>query len=341
MKAISFEAFGPPTVLKVINAPDPSPGPHDVLVRIEAAGVCHHDVMHRAGRIPGAKPAVILGHETAGRIEAIGAAVTVHRVGDPVIVYQRAFCGECRHCLRGRMDLCAMLGKPAVDTAGSYAEFVKVPATQAIGIPAEMPFESAALACCPIGTSVRALRAVAGINPGDTVLVTGASGGLGMHQLQLVRALGGRSIAVTTDATKTHDLRQAGADEVVLAVNGAFSKPVWEATARRGVDIVIENVGQTLAESLRTLAPNGIAVVLGNIGVDAVPVLPGLLIGRRLRIAGSGMATHEDIRQAIALIASGAVRPIIDRVLPFTAAAEAHALVESRALRGRVVLRGW
>ncbi len=341
MKAISFDSFGPPSVLRTIGCSDPVPGPGEVLIRIEAAGVCHHDVMHRAGRLPGAKPAVILGHEAAGRIAAIGQGVSLHRVGDHVIVYQRAFCGECRHCLRGRMDLCSMLGKPAVDTVGSYAELVKVPATQAIGVPASIPFEQVALACCPIGTSVRALRAVAGMSPGDTVLITGASGGLGIHQLQLVRAFGGRSIAVTGDAGKTDDLRRAGANLVVVALDGAFSKAAWEANGRRGVDIAIDNVGATLPEALRTLAPSGRAVVLGNVGVDAVPLLPGLLIGRRLRIEGSGMPTHEDIRQSIALIADGLVRPVIDRILAFPAAAEAHALIESRMVRGRIVLRGW
>lgn len=341
MRAVSFDRFGAPDVLRPVNLPDPVPGPRDVLVQIEAAGVCHHDVMHRAGHIPGAKTGVVLGHETAGRIAAIGEEVTTHRVGAPVIVMQRPFCGECRHCLRGRTDCCTMVGKPAVDTAGSYAEYVKVPATQAIAVPEGIAFESLALACCPIGTSVRALVAVAGIQPGDTVLVTGASGGLGVHQLQIVRALGGRSIAVTGDAAKADALRRAGADAVVVAAEGAFSREVFEASGRRGVDIAIDNVGPTLAECLRALAPTGIAVVLGNIGANTVPVLPGLLIGRRLRVTGSGMATPEDLRQAIALIAAGHVKPAIDRVLPFDRACEAHALVEARGVHGRVILRGW
>jgi NADPH:quinone reductase-like Zn-dependent oxidoreductase len=118
---------------------------------------------------------------------------------------------------------------------------------------------------------------VAGFNPGDTVLVTGASGGLGVHQLQLVRAL----------------------------------------------------------------AAGGIAVVLGNIGGEAVPISPGMLIGRRLRVQGSGMAPVDEVRQALALIAAGAVKPVISAVVGFAEAPKAHRMLEERAVEGRVILEGW
>ena len=341
MKAISFDAFGGPEVLKVVSVADPELRPHNVLVKVDTAGVCHHDVMHRAGKLPGAKVAVILGHEIAGTVIAIGNEVVTRKPGDRVVVYQREFCGLCRHCLRGRMDLCSMLGKPAVDTTGGYAEYVHVPAVQTLHIPEDVPLSDAALACCPIGTSVRALRAVAGMNPGDTVLITGASGGLGVHQVQLVHAFGGRSIAVTSSEAKADALRMIGANQVIVSPVLDFSRAVWEATGKRGVDVVLENIGQTLAESLRCLAPGGIAVVLGNINLSPVPVSPGLVIGRRLRIAGSGMGTYEDIRQALALMQQGAVRPVIHKTLRFPEAAQAHAMLETKSVQGRVVLHGW
>ena len=183
MKAIVLEAFGPPEALKLTERADPRPGPGDILVRVHAAGVCHHDILHRAGKLPGAKIGIIPGHETAGEIVACGADVHTHAVGDRVVVYQRRFCGDCRNCLRGRQDMCRALGAPAVDTEGGYAEFVCVPANMGINVPAEVTWQHAALACCPIGTSVRALRSVAGMCPGDTVLINGASGGLGVHQI--------------------------------------------------------------------------------------------------------------------------------------------------------------
>jgi D-arabinose 1-dehydrogenase-like Zn-dependent alcohol dehydrogenase len=341
MQAVILESFGGPETLKVREVPTPEPRAGEILVQVRAAGVCHHDVLHRAGKLPGAKPGVVLGHETAGEVVALGASVHTHRVGDRVVVYQRRFCGVCRHCLRGRQDMCRALGVPGVDTEGGYVEYVAVPAAMGIPVPEGLEWRAAALASCPIGTSMRALRAVAGFNPGDTVLVTGASGGLGVHQLQLVRALGGRSIAVTSDAKKTDFLKSVGADEVVVAKDGAFGKEVWRLTEKRGVDIALENVGPMLAESVRALAAGGIAVVLGNIGGDAVPISPGMLIGRRLRVQGSGMAPVDEVRQALALIAAGAVKPVISAVVGFAEAPKAHRMLEERAVEGRVILEGW
>src|SRR3984893_143474 len=207
MKAIVIEAFGPPENLKVHDFPTPKPGSRDILVKIEVAGVCHHDVLHRAGRLPGAKAGVVPGHETAGQVVAVGGEGATHAVGDRVVIYQRRFCGQCRNCLRGRQDMCRALGLPAVDTEGGYAEFVCVPANMGIKIPDHVDWAAAALSCCPIGTSLRALKAVAGVNPGDSVLINGASGGLGVHQIQIARALGGIPIAVTTNPAKVEFLK--------------------------------------------------------------------------------------------------------------------------------------
>jgi acryloyl-coenzyme A reductase len=341
MKAIVIETFGPPENLKVHDFPTPRPGSHDILVKVEAAGVCHHDVLHRAGSLPGAKTGVVPGHETAGRVVAIGQEVATHAVGDRVVIYQRRFCGQCRNCIRGRQDMCRALGLPAVDTEGGYAEFVCVPANMGIKVPDRVDWIAAALSCCPIGTSLRALKAVARISPGDTVLITGASGGLGVHQIQIARALGGRPIAVTTSPSKGNILKSLGAEEVVVAKDLTYSSDVWRLTEKRGVDIAIDNVGLTLPETLRCMAQGGIVVVLGNVGGDAVPVPPGLLIGRRLRVSGSGMATLEDLRQSLAMLQAGMIKPVISASLKFSEAAWAHAMIEARAVEGRIVLQGW
>jgi len=341
MKAVVIEAFGPPQTLQVRDFPTPKPGPQDILVKVEIAGVCHHDVLHRAGKLPGAKVGVVPGHETAGEIVAVGPEVTTHAVGDRVVLYQRRFCGQCPNCLRGRQDMCRALGAPAVDTEGGYAEFICVPANMGIKIPDGVDWAAAALSCCPIGTSLRALKTVAGINPGDTVLITGASGGLGVHQIQIARAFGGRAIAVTTSAAKAGFLRSLGAEHVVVAGDLAYSAEVWRLTGKRGADIAIDNVGATLPETLRCMAAGGIAVVLGNVGGDAVPVSPGLLIGRRLRVSGSGMGTLEDVRQSLAMLQAGMVKPVISAKVKFSEAAKAHAMLEARAVEGRVVMQGW
>ena len=341
MKAVVIEAFGPPQNLKVHEFPTPQPGPEDILVKVKVAGVCHHDVLHRAGKLPGAKPGVVPGHETAGEIVALGEGVATHAVGDRVVVYQRQFCGQCRNCLRGRQDMCRALSAPAVDTEGGYAEYVCVPANMGIRIPNRVDWTAAALSCCPIGTSLRALKAVAGISPGDRVLINGASGGLGVHQIQIARALGGHPIAVTSSPAKVDFLKSLGAEDVIVAKDLAYSAEVWRLTGKLGVDIAIDNVGATLPETLRCMTQGGIVVVLGNVSGDAVPVAPGLLIGRRLRVSGSGMATLEDVRQSLAMLEAGMVRAVISASVKFSEAAKAHAMLEARAVEGRVVMQGW
>ncbi|EHD19961.1 MULTISPECIES: alcohol dehydrogenase catalytic domain-containing protein [Brenneria] len=340
MKALVLQAFGEPHQLQLQEVPTPAAGPGEVLVRVHAAGVCHHDLLHRAGKLPGAQTGVVLGHEAAGEVVEVGAGVLQVARGARVVVYQRRFCGQCRNCLRGRQDLCRALGLPAVDTEGAYAEYLRVPAISVVELPAGLDYAPAALASCPIATSVRALYGEAALKPGETVLINGASGGLGAHQIQLARARGARVIAVTGRAEKVAFLQSLGADEVIVSDDG-YSAEVWRRTAKRGVDVAVDNLGHTLEETLRSMALGGRVVVLGNVRPGSVAIAPGLLIGRRLRVQGSGSATLEELRVALALIGSGQVKPLIDRVLPFHQVALAHELLESRRVNGRIVLSGW
>jgi len=341
MRAITFRDFGAPDVLQAAEVERPEPGPDDALVHIHAAGICYHDVLSRGGRIPG-QPGRILGHEIAGTIAAAGANVPRERIGERVVLYQRLFCGTCRNCLRGRHDLCRNSRVLGEQGGGGYAEFTVVPARNAIAIPDGVEMTAAALAVCPIGTSVRAALGVAAIEPGSIVLITGAGGGLGLHQIQVAKSVQARVIAVTSSDDKAALVRQAGADDVIVSSDLKFSREVWRLTAKQGADAVLENVVTgTLGESLRSTAQNATVVVLGNIGAQPVEIDPGLVIMRRIRIAGSGNATFADVHMALHLLASKAVKPFIGRVLPFPQASEGHALMERRGVTGRVVLQGW
>jgi acryloyl-coenzyme A reductase len=342
MKAVIVRDFGGPEVLELAEVDRPEPDTDDVLVRIHAAGICYHDVLSRGGKIPGGRPGRILGHEIAGEIVAAGADVPAARVGERVVLYQRLFCGACRYCLAGRQDLCRNSRVLGEHGGGGYAEFACVPARNAIPIPGGLDMTAAALAVCPVGTSVRAALDVGGLAPGQVVLITGAGGGLGLHQIQVAKCVQARVIAVTSSQGKAEIVRKAGADEVIIAPDLKFSAEVWRLTAKQGADVVLENVVTgTFGESLRSCAQQATVVVLGNIGAQRVELDPGLVIMRRIRIAGSGNATFKDVQVALHLLATGAVKPFIGRVLPFPQAAEGHALMERRAVTGRVVLAGW
>jgi acryloyl-coenzyme A reductase len=341
MKAVTFRDFGGPQVLEVAEVDRPDPGPGDALVRISAAGICYHDVLSRGGRIPG-KPGRILGHEIAGEIVAAGADVAPGRIGERVVIYQRLFCGTCRYCLSGRQDLCRNSRVLGEEGGGGYAEFACVPARNAIPIPEGVEMAAAALAVCPIGTSVRAALGIARTEPGQVVLITGAGGGLGLHQIQVAKSVQARVIAVTSSQDKAEIVHAAGADDVIVSRDLKFSGEVWRLTGKQGADVVLENVVTgTFNESLRSTAQNATVVVLGNIGARPVELDPGIVIARRIRIAGSGNATFKDVHVALHLLANKSVKPFIGRVLPFPQAAEGHALMEQRAVTGRVVLQGW
>jgi acryloyl-coenzyme A reductase len=341
MQAVIFHEFGAPDVLQVGEVDRPEPGADDVLVRIGAAGICYHDVLSRGGKIPG-KPGRILGHEIAGEIVAAGANVAPERIGQRVVLYQRLFCGTCRNCLDGRQDLCRNGRVLGEQSWGGYAEFACVPARNAIPIPDGVDIAAAALAVCPIGTSVRAALGIAQTEPGQVVLITGAGGGLGLHQIQVAKSVQAHVVAVTSSADKTGIIREAGADEIIVSPDLKFSGEVWRRTGKQGVDVVLENVVTgTFGESLRSCAQLATVVVFGNIGARPVELDPGLTIVRRIRIAGSGNATFKDVHMALHLLATKAVKPFIGRVLPFPQAAEGHALMEQRAVSGRVVLQGW
>jgi D-arabinose 1-dehydrogenase-like Zn-dependent alcohol dehydrogenase len=309
---------------------------------VHTAGICYHDLLSRAGRIPRNQPGEILGHEVSGEIVKVGPGVPDHRTGERVVVYQRLYCDECRYCLAGRHDLCRNSRVLGENGGGGYAEFTCVPARNLIKVPDSVDLQSAALAACPIGTSIRALVGVAQVKAGDVVLVTGAGGGLGLHQIQIAKAFNAHVIAVTSSEEKAAAVRSAGADEVIIASDLHFSQDVWRLTSKTGADIVLENVvAGTIGESLRACAQHAAIVILGNIGTRPVEIDPGLVIARRLRIFGSGNATYADVRMALLLIETGKVKPVINTVLRFPDVGRGHHLMEQRDTIGRAVLHGW
>ncbi len=341
MRAMVVRAFGGPERIVLEERERPAPRPGEALVRVAACGVCHHDVLDRKGLLPSARLPQILGHEIAGTVERVGEGVDALAPGDPVAVYVRTACGRCADCLAGRQDRCRHSRLRGSGADGGYAEYVLAAAHNLLPVPPATSLVDAALAACPIGASLQALRAAA-VGLGDVVLITGASGGLGLHQIQLARLCGADVIAVTSSEAKVAALRQAGAAEVVLAPDLQFSARVWALTAKQGVSVVLDNVvSTTLRESLRSLGQNGRLVVMGNVDVTPVPVDPGLLIGRRLHLMGSSVCTPRDLRAALDLLARGKVRSVIDSVYPFPEAAAAHRRLEERGVFGRVVLSGW
>jgi D-arabinose 1-dehydrogenase-like Zn-dependent alcohol dehydrogenase len=340
MQAVVLEQFGAASHLAVHTVPDPRPGPGEVLLRVRACGVCYHDVINRRGSLPRTSVPAILGHEVAGEVIEIGEGVTGWTVGDRAATLQRLSCGGCPTCRAGRPSLCRrddrFFGE---ELAGGYAALMAAPIAGLGRVPDGMPWEVAATVCCTAGTAVHVLRTRGRVAPGETVLVTGASGGVGLQTVQLARLDGAHVIAVTSSAAKVGVLREAGAEDVVIAPDLQFAAEVRRLTRGEGVHAAIEIVGSaTFAQTLRSMAPGGRVVVVGNLESGTIDVNPGLIIVKELEILGAYATTAAELEIALRLTHDGHLTPFVTEVLPLAAAAAAHHRLENREVAGRLVL---
>ncbi len=340
MQAIVLRAFGARGNLRAETVPDPTPGPGEVLLRVEACGVCYHDVINRRGNLPRTSVPAILGHEAAGEVIAVGPGVEGWAIGDRAATLQRLSCGDCIHCRAERNSLCKndtrFFGE---EIPGGYAGYMTAPVAGLGRVPAGVPWTVAAVTCCTTGTAVHCLRTRGRLIPGETVLITGASGGVGMQAVQLARHDGGRVIAVTSSAGKVDVLFEAGAHEVIVSPDLDFSKQVRRVTGGQGVDLALEIVGSlTFAQTLKSLAPGGRLVTVGNLETGIVDLNPGLVIVKELEILGAYATTQAELNESLRLIETGAIRSWVSDVLPLAEAARAHDRLEKREVAGRLVL---
>lgn len=330
-------------VLQPETVPDPAPGPGQVVVAVEHCGVCYHDVVVRNGTLKaGVRMPVILGHEVAGRVAAVSRDVRGLRVGDRVATTQHAHvCGHCRYCRSGREPLCAeevFLGDAGLN--GGYAEYLAIDADAVVPIPEGVDARAAAIASCAVGTAYHAVVAIGAVRPGETVLVTGASGGVGLHAVQIAADAGAVVLAASSSPGRAAALREAGADALVLHGRGEdFSAQVRELTSGEGVDVVIDTVGTPVFQpTRRSLARGGRWVMVGQLTGDFVPFNPAQLFLKGIHMLSSTSVTREELRQCLGLIARGAVKPALDEALPLAQAAEAHRRLEAGAALGRITL---
>jgi 2-desacetyl-2-hydroxyethyl bacteriochlorophyllide A dehydrogenase len=261
MKAVRLVEIGKP--LEMQQVPEPTLGSNDVLVRIKAAGICHSDVHYRAGTSSVGPLPQTLGHEAAGVVEQVGQQVRGLRAGDRVALHYLLTCGQCAYCRTGHEQFCPqgrMIGKHA---DGGYAEYIAVPARNAVRLPDEVSFAHGAIMMCSSSTSFHALRK-ARLQAGETVAVFGA-GGLGMSAIQLAQVMGALAVyAVDINPAKLALAEDLGA----TPVNAAQSDPVAEIrrlTGGRGVDVAVEVIGlkRTMEQAVASLAVLGRAALAG------------------------------------------------------------------------------
>jgi len=339
MKAVRFHFHGGPEVLRYEDAPDPVPAAGEALVRVRACALNHLDLWERRGlpRVTIPLPH-ISGSDVAG--EVVTSPSPDVPPGSRVMLQPGISCGSCAVCLSGRDNECPqyeVLGYRNHD--GGYAELVKVPVQNLVRIPDHIDFRQAAAFPLTFLTAWHMLVTRGGVKDGDDVLVLAAGSGVGQAAIQIARLRGARVIATAGSDKKLERARALGANEVIHHYKQDIVEAIRRFTNRRGVDIVIEHVGEaTFWQSVRALARGGRLVTCGaTTGANGAIDLTALF-AKQLSILGSYMGTKGELLQAAALFFAGQLKPVIDRTFPLADAAGAQQRLEESSQFGKIVL---
>jgi alcohol dehydrogenase len=323
MKAAVIEKQGGLENLVYRDWPDPVPRDGEVLVKVRGCGLNHLDIFVRRG-MPGFPVPMpfISGGDIAGEIAKLGDRVSGWQVGDRVALHPVTHEG--------------MMGE---EILGGMAEYVRVAAENLIRIPANLDFATAAAVPIAYGTAIRMFFEIGKIKPSDTILILGASGGVGIACLQLAKMIGATVIAAAGSDEKCERLQQLGADHTINYTRDDFSRETWRLSDKQGVDVVVNYTGgDTWVPSLRALKPRGKLLTCGATAGYKTDNDMRFLWVRELQLLGSNGYSKENIADALEHVAAGRVKPVIGRRLPLSEAREAERLIEDRSFFGKIVL---
>jgi NADPH:quinone reductase-like Zn-dependent oxidoreductase len=337
MRAIVFDQHSPDLDAYRLAAdiPAPTPGPEEVLVRVAYAALNRLDNFVRIGwKGLDLKLPHIPCSDFSGMIVDVGAAVQHWRAGQQVTANPLIWCGACRACLRGDQNRCRTGHLLGEHVAGTCAEYVIVPARNLVEIPPGYDLRQAAAASLVYVTAWHNLIVAGGLQAGERVLIVGAGGGVNTAAIQIAKLAGAQVYVIASSAAKAEKARALGADWTYdRSVAPDWGKAIFQTTAREGVDMVVDNVGQaTWPTSLRALRPGGRLVTVGGTSGYAATVPVNLIFARHLRIIGSTMGAQDDYLRAMDLIFRGKLQPAVDSVYPMSAFRDAmeHMLADEQ-----------
>ncbi|HVD10552.1 MAG TPA: zinc-binding dehydrogenase [Gaiellaceae bacterium] len=322
MKAMRIHEDGGPEVLRLDEVEDPVAGPGEVLIRLKAASLNHLDIWLRQG-LPSVPKPRILGADGAGVVEALGEGADGFELGQRVVLNP------------GLRNGAEIVGE---HRDGTHAELIAIPCENVHPIPEELSFEEAAAFPLVYETAYRMLVTRAGLREGEWVLVWGIGSGVGSAAFLIAKALGAKVVVTSSDDGKLERASELGADETVNHESGDVVSVVKEAT-EGGPHVVVEHVGEaTWKTSLQVARTGGRIAVCGATSGPNPPANLHRIFWKQLSILGSTMGTAEDFAGVYELVASGRVKPLVDRVFPLEEAADAHRHLESGKQFGKVVL---
>jgi len=340
VRAVVFTEFGGPEVLRAEEVPTPEPGPGEALLAVKACGLNHLDLWVRRG--PATTPIPmphILGADVAGTVAKVGSGIQGLPVGLPVTVNPSLWCGVCEYCRMGEESLCMKFGLLGDDRNGGYAELCVVPVQNLMPIPPGFSFEEVAAVPLVFLTAWRMLVTKAQVRAGDDVLVIGAGGGVSSAAIQIAKLHGARVFATSGSSSKLQKAKALGADILINHKQEAFDEVVRGQTNGRGVDIVVENVGEaTFAKSLASLRKGGKLVTCGRTSGSRAELDISDIYWRQIEILGSTMGNVREFETVMRLIWRRQLKPVVDRVLPLHEARRAHEILEHQRQFGKVIL---
>ncbi|MBU2611504.1 MAG: zinc-binding dehydrogenase [Chloroflexi bacterium] len=344
MKAILFHTHGGPEVLQYGDFPDPEPAPGYSLVKLHAAALNRMDLWVRDGW-PGIKLEYphIPGADGAGEvIETSQVSKTCEvllNIGDRVVINSNLGCGQCDFCLNGQDNICRDWHLLGETVRGTYAEYVKVPARQLFKIPDDFDYHQAAAAALVYHTAWHSLVTRGKVQSDETVLIIGASGGVNTASIQIAKYLGAKVIVVGAGKEKLALAESLGADRLVDRTQAEdWSKEIYRLTDKRGVDVVVDNVGITFPLSLRALRKGGRLLTVGNTGGAKFEIDNRFIFGKHLSIIGSTMGTLRDFETVMGLVCAGKLKAVVDKTFPLCEARAAQERLEKGEQLGKITL---
>lgn len=326
MKAILFHTHGGPEVLEYTDFPTPQPQPGEVLIRLRAAALNRMDVFVRNGW-PGLKLELphIPGADGAGEVAELGEGVNEFQVGDHVVVNANLGCGECDVCKAGQDNLCKKWHLLGETVRGTYCEYICLPVRQLHKIPNGFDLHQAAGAALVYQTAWHSMVTRGKVKAGETVAIVGAGGGVNSASIQIGKYLGAKVIVIGSNAEKLQQAESIGADVLIdRSKEEDWSKAVFLATNKQGVDAVVDNVGVTFPLSMRALRKGGRLLTVGNSAAPKFEIDNRFIFAKHLSILGSTMSTISEFREVTDLIFAGKLKPILDKTFPLNEAAAAQ-----------------
>ena len=340
MKALYFETHGELDVVKYGDVPDPECGRGEVVVRVRACALNFLDIWVRRGW-PGLNLEMPhwCGADVAGEIADIGPDVSGWQTGQRVVIDPGINLSKDEYTRRGEDSVSTGYHVLGEHLRGGAAEYLKVPIDNLAAIPDGLDFAEAAAPILVTLTAWRMLMHRAALRAGESVLVVGAGGGVNSMAIQVAKLAGATVYVVAANPEKSERARQLGADIVIDRSEVNWGKEIYELTAKRGVDVVVDNVGKaTLNTSMKAVARGGRIVIVGNTSGPHAEIDIRYIFGKQISLIGSTMGSHQDFHDILKLLWTDRLKPVIHRVMPLSEGRKAYQMMESGQLFGKIVL---